>query len=65
MDYAICTRLNAGFSHWRTSMRGIHMEKLKDGSEVRVVDAEEQVIESMAVHVFKEDGKMVDTWLLR
>ena len=30
-----------------------------------VIDPEEWVIEAMAVHVFNDEGKMIDTWLLR
>ena len=62
VDHAICPGTNVGFSHWRSSMRGIHHPA--GGSEA-VVDTEEYVVEALAVHVFKEDGKMVDTWLLR
>ena len=62
VDHAICPGSNVGFSHWRSSMRGIHHPA--GGSEA-VVDTEEYVVEALAVHVFKEDGKMADTWLLR
>ncbi len=62
VDYAICDGHNVGFSHWRSSMRGI----VHGGEgEAAIVDTDEYVIEAMAVHAFKEDGKMVDTWLLR
>ena len=59
MDHAICPGLNVGFSNWRSVMRGV--ERQAGGVDVIT----ETVIEALAVHVFMEDGKMTDTWLLR
>jgi len=65
LDFAISARHHVGFSHWRSLMRGIHTRQMGDGSLGRIVDQDAFVIEAMAVHVFREDGRMVDTWLLR
>ena len=59
MDHAICPGLNVGFSNWRSIMRAV--ERQAGGVDVIT----ETVIEALAVHVFMEDGKMTDTWLLR
>ena len=65
VDFAISDRYNVGFSHWRSLMRGVLTNQSVDGSLDQIVDQDAYVIEAMAVHVFREDGKMINTWLLR
>ena len=65
VDFAISDRYNVGFSHLRSLMRGKHTNQRGDGSVDQVVDQDAYVIEAMAVHVFRDDGKMINTWLLR
>ncbi|KAG1675238.1 hypothetical protein FOA52_016269 [Chlamydomonas sp. UWO 241] len=61
IDSAICSHNNVGFSHWRSSIRS----KEAEGSGFVMQDAQECIMEAMSLHIFNDDGRMVDLWMLR
>jgi len=61
IDSAISTCHNVGFSHWRSLLR----PRQAEGQGFVMEDPQEISLQAMALHVFDDDGKMLDLWMLR
>ena len=80
IDFALCPGLNLGFSHQRSYVlrngEGSHQQiqpfsspgggqGIDNDSHQSMEEEKEQIVESMAAHVFNQDGKLIVTWILR